>query len=118
MRPGTCIGARSNRIAMRTGITSRCRANVRLVRRPISLSRCCRLTGGINRTLEKTDNLRSRASIPPAVATQDVRFWYKADIPVLLLGCYRGTLIYVGQRFWAAHVAGFQSVKLEAAVFD
>src|SRR5215469_890 len=28
------------------------------------------------------------------------------------------TLIHEGQRFWAAHVAGLQSVKLETAVFD
>ena len=30
---GTCIGVRSNRVAIRTGITSRCRANVRAVGR-------------------------------------------------------------------------------------
>ena len=27
-------------------------------------------------------------------------------------------LIHEGQRFWAAHVTGLQSVKLETAVFD
>src|SRR5262249_7846781 len=27
-------------------------------------------------------------------------------------------LVHEGQRFWAAHVAGLQSVKLETAVFD
>src|SRR6516164_4349540 len=58
MRPGTCIGVRSNQIAIRTRITGRCRASVRAVRPPISLPRCSRPIGGINRTLEKTDNRR------------------------------------------------------------
>src|SRR5262249_322853 len=55
MRPGTCIGVRSNRV-IRTRITSR--ASVGAIRPPISLSRCCRPIGGANRTLEKTDNRR------------------------------------------------------------
>jgi len=45
-----------NRIAIRTRIISR--VSVRAVRPPISLSRCCRPTGGVNQTLEKTDNRR------------------------------------------------------------
>ena len=35
-----------------------------------------------------------------------------------LLSRSGATLIHEGQRFWAAHVAGLQSVKLETAVFD
>src|SRR5215472_11257772 len=56
MRPGTCIGARSNRIAIRTPITIG--SSVRANPLPISLPRCCRAIGGVNPTLEKTDSRR------------------------------------------------------------
>jgi adenylate cyclase len=42
----------------------------------------------------------------------------KRTLHFRLLSRSGATLIHEGQRFWAAHVAGLQSVKLETAVFD
>src|SRR6516162_2287724 len=42
----------------------------------------------------------------------------KRTLYFVLLSRSGATLIHEGQRFWAAHVAGLQPVKLKAAVFD